>query len=43
MAKLGLALIASAVLLAAAVAGIHGVSLNIYDYDATVSVDVAGF
>lgn len=41
--KLGLALIVSAFLLAAAVAGIHGVSLNIYDYDATASVDVAGF
>lgn len=40
--KLGLALIASAVLLAAAVAGFYGYSLNIYDYDATASVVVVG-
>lgn len=38
-----LALIVSALVLAAAVAGIHGVSLNIYDYDATESEIVAGF
>lgn len=37
-----LALIVSALLVAVAVAGIHGKSINIYDYDAT-SVDVAGF
>jgi len=37
-----LALLVSVLLVAAAVAGIHGYSLNIYDYDAT-SVDVAGF
>lgn len=42
MAKSILVIIVSAVLLAAAVAGIHGKSINIYDYDAT-SVDVAGF
>lgn len=33
--KLGLALIASAVLLAAAVDTCHGYSINLYDYDAT--------
>lgn len=38
-----LALTISALLVAAAVTGIHGYSLNIYDYDATISVDVAGF
>jgi len=37
-----LGIILSVLLVAAAVAGIHGYSINIYDYDAT-SVDVAGF
>lgn len=37
-----LALLVSVLLVAATVAGIHGKSINIYDYDAT-SVDVAGF
>ena len=35
MAKLGLVIIASALVVAAAVAGIHGYSINLYDYDAT--------
>lgn len=37
-----LTLLVSVLLVAVAVAGIHGKSINIYDYDVT-SVDVAGF
>lgn len=37
-----LTLIVSVLLVAVAVAGFNGKSINIYDYDAT-SVDVAGF
>lgn len=38
-----LGIILSLLLLAVAVAGIHGKSFNIYDYDATESEIVAGF